>query len=85
MLAIYIYIYNDNWKDYYKSHSVYLNKGWEYITDLKEEKEFEFTCAHEIGHEILQAYGGTVFSWQHKGSSYYLPQDTKPVGKESLV
>jgi mannosyltransferase OCH1-like enzyme len=25
-----------------------------------------------------------VYSWQHKGSSYYLPQDTKPVGEESF-
>ncbi|MBF6654009.1 hypothetical protein C3B47_14215 [Flavobacterium columnare] len=47
--------------------------------------EFEETVAHEIEHEILQAYGGTAYSWQHKGSSYYFPQDTKPVkGEETL-
>jgi hypothetical protein len=26
----------------------------------------------------LQAYAGTQYSWQHKGTSYFLPQDTKP-------
>ena len=35
--------------------------------------------AHEIGHERLQAFAGTVYSWQHKGSSYFFPQDEKPV------
>ena len=41
--------------------------------------------AHEIGHEILQAIAGTTYSWQHKGSSYYLPQDTKPLeGEETF-
>lgn len=43
-----------------------------------------YTAAHELGHELLQAYGGTIYSWQHKGSSYYLPQGTKPTkGKET--
>jgi hypothetical protein len=32
-----------------------------------------------LGRELLEACGGTAFSWQHKGSSYYFPQDTKPV------
>jgi len=34
--------------------------------------------------EMLQAFGGNVYSWQHKGSSYYMPQDKKPIGKESF-
>lgn len=43
------------------------------------------TAAHEIGHEILQAIAGTTYSWQHKGSSYYLLQDTKPLeGQETF-
>lgn len=53
-------------------------KTWEYQNEASEIDDFEETAAHELGHEILQAYAGTVYSWQHKGSSYYLPQDTKP-------
>jgi len=60
------------------------SNGWGYKISNKEDSEFELTTAHEIGHEILQAFAGTIYSWQHKGSSYYLPQDTKPVGKESF-
>ena len=59
-------------------------KNWDYQTDNAEEEEFKVTAAHEIGHEILQAYGGNVYSWQHKGSSYYMPQNKKPIGKESF-
>ncbi|WP_407480997.1 hypothetical protein [Elizabethkingia meningoseptica] len=59
-------------------------KGWRFHTELDNNKaydaisEFKETAAHELGHELLQAYSGTTYSWQHKGSSYYLPQDTKP-------
>lgn len=60
-------------------------KTWEYQTENDEDIEFKETAAHELGHELLQAYGGTVYSWQHKGSSYYLPQDTKPTkGSETI-
>ncbi len=60
------------------------SNGWFYQYSSDEDSEFKFTSAHEIGHEILQAYAGNVYSWQHKGSSYYLPQDKKPIGKESF-
>ncbi|WP_278553705.1 hypothetical protein [Elizabethkingia bruuniana] len=66
-------------------------KGWRFHTEQDNNKaydaisEFKETAAHELGHELLQAYGGTVYSWQHKGSSYYLPQDTKPTkGNETI-
>jgi hypothetical protein len=63
--------------------------GWIYQTEIDKEypygsneydaiSDFKETAAHEIGHEILHAYYGNNFSWQHKGSSYYFPQDTKP-------
>lgn len=33
----------------------------------------------------MQAHGKTAFSYQHKGSSYYFPQDTKPLkGSETV-
>lgn len=60
------------------------SNGWFYQYPSDEDSEFKYTSAHEIGHEILQAYGGGVYSWQHKGSSYYLPQDKKPIGEESF-
>ncbi len=60
------------------------SNGWFYNHESDENKEFEETSAHEIGHEILQAFGGNVYSWQHKGSSYYMPQDKKPIGEESF-
>jgi hypothetical protein len=68
------------------------NNGWRYYTDIDNGgyydaiSEFKETAAHEIGHELLQAYGSTVYSWQHKGSSFYFPQDTKPIkGDETTL
>ena len=78
------YVFHSNWKNYPKHRTIYKNKGWEFNSDISESEDFKETSAHEIGHEIIQAFAGTVYSWQHKGSSYYLPQDAKPVGKESF-
>ncbi|PWK00786.1 uncharacterized protein DUF4280 [Flavobacterium araucananum] len=67
---------HDGWR-YHLENDV--NTAYDAISSFKE------TAAHELGHELLQAYAGTVFSWQHKGSSYYLPQDTKPIkGSETI-
>ncbi len=33
-----------------------------------EDKELKYTSAHEIEHTILKAYGGTFYSYGHKGS-----------------
>ncbi|WP_407264297.1 hypothetical protein [Tenacibaculum maritimum] len=35
---------------------------------MGENLEFMDTSAHEIGHTILKAYGGTFYSYGHKGS-----------------
>ncbi len=78
------YILFDDWKDLNKNRQLYKQKGWRYYDEAIETEDFKETAAHEIGHEILQAFGGTVYSWQHKGSSYYLPQDEKPLGNESF-
>lgn len=66
--------------------------GWRYYDDIDNGSspyaaisKFKETAAHEIGHEILQAYYGTTFSWQHKGSSYYLPQNTKPIKGDKTI
>ncbi len=44
------------------------SNGWGYQPEFEEEIEFKETSAHEIGHEILKSYGGTVYSYGHKGS-----------------
>ncbi len=54
----------------------YKNK-WSYQTEILEDKEFEFTSAHEIGHEILKSYGGTTYSYGHKGSVNVVTQNMK--------
>jgi hypothetical protein len=77
------YIYHSNWKEWYKSHPIHKTEGWVFNLESKEKEDFKETSAHEIGHELLQAYYGTIYSWQHKGSSYYFPQDRKPIN-ESL-
>jgi len=76
-------IYHSNWKEWYKSHPIHKTEGWVFNLESKEKEDFKETSAHEIGHELLQAYHGTIYSWQHKGSSYYFPQDKKPIN-ESL-
>ncbi|HCO68778.1 MAG TPA: hypothetical protein DIT04_13615 [Dysgonomonas sp.] len=53
------------------------SNGWGYWNKDKADNEFKETSAHELGHEILQAFGGDIYSYQHKGSSY-LTQNTKP-------
>jgi hypothetical protein len=44
------------------------SNGWGYQTEIKEDIEYKETSAHEIGHEILKSYGGTIYSYGHKGS-----------------
>ena len=39
-----------------------------YSYENNEDVDFKFTTAHEIGHEILKSYGGTAYSYGHKGS-----------------
>jgi len=44
------------------------SNGWGYNNANDEDIAFEETSAHEIGHTILKAYGGTFYSYGHKGS-----------------
>jgi hypothetical protein len=41
---------------------------WNYETENNEDIGFKETSAHEVGHEILKSYGGTSYSYGHKGS-----------------
>ncbi|ARU57126.1 hypothetical protein OLMES_3083 [Oleiphilus messinensis] len=61
--------YNVGWIEY--------SNGWNYISGSDANIAFSETAAHEIGHEILSAYGGDKYSYSHKGSSSILTQKTK--------
>jgi len=64
---------------YYNVGYMEYSNGWDYIEPSKADDQFQHTAAHEIGHEILKAYGGDLYSFQHKGTSYLAPQDTVPL------
>ncbi len=53
------------------------SNGWGYQNSNDENIEFKFTSAHEIGHTILKAYGGTFYSYGHKGSVNTVTQKMK--------
>lgn len=44
-------------------------KYWAYIEKYDAVEDFERVLAHEIGHDLLLAYGGHGYSKSHKGSS----------------
>ncbi|MGG6230704.1 hypothetical protein [Tenacibaculum sp. SDUM215027] len=52
-------------------------ENWDYQTLANEDNEFRETSAHEIGHTILKAYGGTFYSYGHKGSVNTITQKQK--------
>lgn len=56
------YIYSLDWHEFYKKNN------WRYREEFDEIIEFKETSAHEIGHEILKKYGGTLYSYGHKGT-----------------
>ncbi len=56
-------------------------KGWRYIDEWIAISTFKYTSAHEIGHTILKAYGGTVHSYKHEKSSTLITQSVLPVKK----
>ncbi|MFZ4861157.1 hypothetical protein ACL9RF_03145 [Sphingobacterium sp. Mn56C] len=49
--------------------------GWGYEREAYEDIKFRETVAHEIGHEILKAYGGTIYSYGHKGTVNLITQN----------
>ncbi|SHK24217.1 hypothetical protein [Chryseobacterium polytrichastri] len=54
------YIYSLEWYEFYKKNN------WRYRDESNEDIEFKETSAHEIGHEIIKKYGGTIYSYGHK-------------------
>lgn len=55
---------------------------WRYQSALNEDIAFKETSAHEIGHTILKAYGGTFYSYGHKGSVNTITQSESSDAKE---
>ena len=69
--------YNVGWIEY--------QNGWSYELAADEDQVFSETSAHEIGHEILSAYGGGAYSYGHRGSSTVVSQETKTVPNGGVV
>ncbi len=53
------------------------SNGWYYRDPNAEDIDFTYTAAHEIGHEIIKHFGGTAYSYGHKGTSTVITQKTK--------
>ncbi len=70
-------IYNVGWLQY--------GDYWVYRTEIEEDPEFKLTAAHEIGHEILNTYGGDVYSYGHRGSSSPVFQTPNDIGDGAEV
>lgn len=69
--------YNVGWIKY--------RSGWSYELAADADQAFSETSAHEIGHEILSAYGGDAYSYGHRGSSSVVSQKTKTVANGGVV
>ncbi|MFZ4861158.1 hypothetical protein ACL9RF_03150 [Sphingobacterium sp. Mn56C] len=52
--------------------------GWDYNELQDEDQIFKQTAAHEVGHQIIESFGGTEYSASHKGSSTTDEQIVKP-------
>ena len=58
-------------------YEYYYNNNWDYQQEKDEDVEFKFTTAHEIGHEILKAFGDVYYSYGHKDSVNTVTQEMK--------
>ncbi|MCD8176120.1 MAG: hypothetical protein LUE98_01295 [Tannerellaceae bacterium] len=64
---------------YYNVGYLYFPSGWKYRSDISAENNFKETAAHEMGHEILKAFGGATYSYEHKGTSTMSQKEKKGV------
>lgn len=63
---------------FYNTGALKYGSRWFHKSEKKADADFKQIAAHEIGHEILLAYGGHIHSKSHKGSSTILTQ--RPLG-----
>jgi hypothetical protein len=69
-------IYNGGWIEYDKRGG---GTTWVYNSPSTEDNHFSETAAHEVGHEILSAYGGENYSYGHRNFSTVITQAKKPM------
>ena len=50
---------------------------WRYRYEQYEDVNFKLTAAHEIGHEILKAFGDVYYSYGHKDTVNTVTQEIK--------
>ncbi|PTS99641.1 hypothetical protein DBR11_11945 [Pedobacter sp. HMWF019] len=62
---------------YYNTGALKVKGKWLVLKENYAAADFKHTAAHEIGHEILLAYGGHRYSKAHKGSSTIVTQAVK--------
>jgi len=62
---------------YYNTGALKVKGEWLTLKENYAVADFKHTAAHEIGHEILLAYGGHQYSKAHKGSSTIITQAVK--------
>ena len=53
------------------------SNGWKYRDEQYEDVNFKLTAAHEIGHEILKAFGDVYYSYGHKNTVNTVTQEIK--------
>ena len=53
------------------------SNGWKYRYEKYEDVNFKLTAAHEIGHEILKAFGDVYYSYGHKDTVNTVTQKIK--------
>ncbi len=66
---------------YYNVGYIKYPKAWFYALPNIENIVFKLTSAHEIGHTILKAFGGTIYSYGHKGSVNTITQNANKNAK----
>lgn len=77
-------LYVETSSDYARSHnsgiidaSFFYNKGFHGGFNAAGDRDFTLVAAHEFGHSVLEFFGGTDLSWQHKGSTTKFTQKVK--------
>ncbi|WP_108867126.1 PAAR-like protein [Aquimarina aquimarini] len=68
------FLYYKGWRKLDSSYIVFNTNGWYFEEERNAIVDFKDTAAHEIGHEILLAYGGHAYSKKHKKSSTLITQ-----------
>ncbi|GAA0871115.1 hypothetical protein GCM10009117_02600 [Gangjinia marincola] len=66
-------------------YEYFFKDSWDYQNNISEDIEFKYTSSHEIGHTILKAYGGTFYSYGHKGSVNTVTQSENSNAKKYPV